>query len=169
MSKGKAALVAAFNELVNVLTVAEDNRVDWKSIQDAAEFSYLLTPKQFSNIKTICNEQGWPVVNVRGIHITLASVQHVLSARKKKDRLSNKLVAQILELAYHDLSQVKANKGHAEQALMLNAANRLFLNGQKFHAVAIVAIEEETLTGQIFLAPVTAYHANEAKVRGVLK
>ena len=106
---------------------------------------------------------------MRGIHITLASVQHVFSARKKKDKSSNQFVAQILELAYHDLSQVKANRLHAEQALMLNAAHRLFLDGQKFHAVAIVAIEEDVLTGRKYLAPVTAYHATEAKIRGILK
>lgn len=167
MAYGKSALVNAFKELVDMLVHAKHIGVDWRSIHDAPEFSYVMTAKQFNVVGKICRDKGWPVPNIRGIHITLSAVEHVMSARDVKDGCTPEFIAEIMAFSYHEISQVSINKKHNGQALMFNTQKRLLLNGQKYHALAVVQVSEDPTTGKKYLAPVTAYHASEAKIRGI--
>lgn len=166
-NNGKSALVNAFKELVDILVQAKRLGVDWRSIHEVPEFSYVMTAKQFNVVCRICREKEWTVPNVKGIHITLSAVEHVMSARETKDGCSPAFIAEIMAFSYHEISQVSINKKHDGQALMFNTQKRLLMDGQKYHALAIVQVSEDEATGRKYLAPVTAYHASEAKIRGI--
>lgn len=157
---------AAFETLITILDTARKSRQDWRSIT-APEFSYLLAPKQFNRIQTICREHGWAIPTVRGIHITLEAVDHVRSARQNKDLVTSQFILQILANAYHPKSEVAPNDNeeHTQQAFMFNAGKKLILNGQRYHAAAILELDKDDVTGEVRLNPVTAYHATEAKLR----
>lgn len=148
-----------------MLVNAKNIGVDWHSIHEAPEFSYVLTDKQFNRVVTLCRKAAWGVPNIRGIHITLGAIEHVISSRFVKDGCEPCFVADILVTAYHELSQVAMNKSYGAQALMFNTGKKLSLNGQKYYALAVVEVRK--VNEMVFLAPVTAYHATEAKIRGI--
>lgn len=166
MGYGKLALVDAFKELVDMLVQAKRLGVDWRTISEAPEFTYVMTQKQFNVVCRICKDHGWVVPNIRGIHITLSAVEHVMSAREVKDGCSPAFIAEIMAFSYHEISQVSANRQHNSQALMFNTQKRLLWDGQRYHALAIVQVTDDG-NGRRYLAPVTAYHASEAKIRGI--
>lgn len=128
-------------------------------------FSYLLTPKQFDRVRKICKERGWDVPNQRGVLIDLEAVAHPLDARMTKDRCTVAQVLDILLAAYSPQSQVGLNKPKHAQAIVFNTRQKVRIGKASFYAVAVVKIRVEE--GRKYLAPVTAYHATEAKIRNI--
>ena len=54
------------------------------------------------------------------------------------------------------------NKDRSMQGIILNANERLIkVSGQKYYGMAILQVSENDL------APVTAYHATEAKIKAI--
>jgi stress-induced morphogen len=160
-------LTQAFAELVNMVETLRNIGVPLSSARHPPIFSYLLTLKQQNQVQVICRREGWSVPAHRGIEITLATVDHVYDARKRKDNCDTAFIVSILSAAYSDRSNVGVNKIHDSQVLIFNALKSLFLNGQKFHALAVVQANERN--GKKYLSAVTAYHANEAKIRKIGK
>ena len=68
--------------------------------------------------------------------------------------------------AYNQFAEIYVNKKNGEQAVFLNGIKKLPLNGSIWHGVAIVALDNERDGGK-HIASVTAYHANDRKVRGI--
>ncbi|WP_367672068.1 hypothetical protein [Serratia symbiotica] len=54
---------------------------------NAPLFTYLMTKKQFNELKLICNHQGWPPVS-RGITFLPRTIKHIITARMGKDDLT---------------------------------------------------------------------------------
>ncbi|EHH6290856.1 hypothetical protein NR288_24025 [Enterobacter sp. BT855] len=124
-------------------------------------FTYLMTKKQFNQMKVVCQRNGWDLPTSPAIPITWAMFRHVLSARNSKDKLSWQECAEILATAFSVQSNVYVNRDYSEQTIVLNAARRINVAGAGFFAMAIVDVSENNL------APVTAYHATEAKCRAI--
>lgn len=124
-------------------------------------FTYLMTKRQFNQIKVVCQKNGWNVPTSPTIAITWAMFKHVLSARTMKNKLSWQECAEILSAAFSVQSNVFVNRDYAEQTIVLNAARRISVAGAGFYAMAIVDVSKNNL------APVTAYHATEAKCKAI--
>lgn len=158
----------AIIELVHFVVAVDSGRAP--AGVEAPEFSYLMTPKQFDSVNRLCTERGWPPVTVRGIVVSVDAVRHVLDARQNKDRLSVNEVAEVLAKAYSPRSNIALNKHGAnakydKQTLIFNQHQKVQVGGAKFYAVAILGLESD---GPItHLAPITCYHANEAKMRAI--
>ena len=78
-----------------------------------------------------------------------------------KDKLSWQECAEILATAFSVQSNVYVNRDYSEQTIVLNAVRRINVAGAGFFAMAIVDVSENNL------APVTAYHATEAKCKAI--
>ena len=137
-----------------------------KPTATAPSFTYIMTPKQYDAVRRICGRQGWPVLNCRGILIDPNAVRHPLEQRALKDGCSRVEVEDILIKAYSTRSVAVINRDRHRQAIMLNASQRVRVGGATFYGLAIV--ELKTAGRKNYLAPVTAYHASEAKKRFLL-
>jgi hypothetical protein len=155
------ALAEAFRTLVDLVASMRGAGVPLSQVQHAPLFSYLLTPRQFDRIKRICRSNGWQEPNCRGVLIDLNAVDHPLSARNDKDGCT----AEILLHAYSAYSQIGQNKPKYSQGLVFNTGRKVRVGGADFYAVAVVQVETDG--ARKYLAPVTAYHATEAKIRGI--
>ncbi|MCK3416487.1 hypothetical protein MZH48_07125, partial [Escherichia coli] len=137
--------------------VAEmDNESLPKDVWGTPCFTYLMTRKQFNQMKVICQRNGWDVPTSPAIPITWSMFKHVLSARKSKDKLSWQECAEILATAFSVQSNVYVSRDYSEQTIVLNASCRISVAGAGFFAMAIIDVSENNL------APVTAYHVTEA-------
>ncbi len=129
-------------------------------------FSYLLTKRQRSDIKKVCNEKQWVDPEEKGITLTKDYLEHVLKQRQSKDNVTASDCAVILASAYNKKSKVAINKprfkGDRErdqQALIFNAEESITVgNSNGLYGVAIIEISVKNLS------PVTAYHATRPKV-----
>lgn len=124
-------------------------------------FTYILTRKQFNQMKVVCQRNEWSIPTSPAIPITREMIKHVLSSRKVKDKLSWQDCAEILATAFSVQSNVFVNRDYSEQTIVLNASSRVNVGGAGFYAMAIVDVSENNL------APVTAYHATEAKCKAI--
>lgn len=154
------ALAQAFRALVAHVA-------DGKPAATAPTFTYIMTPKQFDAVRRICVELGWPVLNCPGILVDYNAAQHPLEQRASKDGCSRLEVEDILIKAYSPRSEATTNRDRYQQAIMLNAHQRVRVGGAAFYGLAIV--ELRTAGCRNYLAPVTAYHATEAKKRALLR
>lgn len=152
------ALAHAFKDLV-AHVVAGGSRLA------APSFTYLMTPKQFSAAQKICADNAWPVVNCWGILIDHDAIYHPLQTRVAKDGCSSDEVREILVKAYGPNSIVRINRQRGAQALLLNAHQRVTVGTSSYYSLAV--LEVRTDGHRNYLAPVTAYHATEAKMRAI--
>ncbi|MCU6401185.1 hypothetical protein KW811_22125 [Enterobacter quasiroggenkampii] len=132
-----------------------------QDVWDTPCFTYLLTKKQFNQMKVLCQRNGWNVPTSPAVPITWAMFKHVLSARTSKDKLRWQECAEILATAFSVQSNVFVNRDYSQQTIVLNAVKRIRVGGAGFFAMAIVEVSENNL------APVTAYHATEAKCKAI--
>lgn len=159
------ALADAFRELMDVVVSMRNAGVPLSQVQHAPFFTYLMTPKQFDRIRKICMQKGWEVPNQRGILIDLVAVAHPLDARESKDNCTVEEALAILVAAYSAYSQVGLNKPKHAQAIVFNTGRQVQVAQNKYYAVAVVKVCVEGR--KKYLAPVTAYHATEAKIRNI--
>lgn len=162
---GDESLAEAFRELMNVVISMRNSGVDLRQVRHAPEFTYLLTPKQFDRIKRICRDMRWPEPNRKGILIDLQAVAHPLDSRESKDNCTVDEALEILVNAYCAYSQVGLNKPKHAQGIMFNTGRKVKVGSGSYYALAVVKVCEEG--GIRYLAPVTAYHATEAKIRKI--
>jgi hypothetical protein len=162
---GDESLADAFRELMNVVIAMRNAGVDLNQVQHAPEFTYLLTFKQYDRIKRICREKGWNEPNKRGILINLQAIAHPLDSRESKDGCTPEEALQILVNAYCAYSQVGLNKPKHAQGILFNTGRKVRVGNGSFYALAVVKVCEAG--GITYLAPVTAYHATEAKIRNI--
>lgn len=164
---GEQALRDAFKEnmhLVNNGYVFTDEQ------RTHGLFSYILTPKQCSALKRICNEQGWPPCSSKGITITVYAFAHALKARKTKDGASVDECAEIMAAAYNKRSEIAHNKKRKNQqnkdeaqrqSIILNAQSKINIQGSTKYGLAILQVEKD------FLSQVTAYDATLGKINAM--
>lgn len=155
----------AFNALFDYVVLLPPG----SAVHDAPIFSYLLTPKQKSEIDRVCIENGWPIVNCIGILIDVEAIRHPLATRRAKDRITDDEIKRIIAAAYSPKSLVKANRNHNQQALILNNQRKVPVGkgGTVFYGMAVLEIRTDGARN--YLAPVTCYHASEAKSRAISK
>jgi hypothetical protein len=165
---GRRALEDAFKELVGFVDVLVNAQADLAKVH-APIFTYIMSPKQKSQLDEVCERNGWEKPMRYTIEINALAIAHVLKARQQKDNVPVAFIGEILAAAYNDFSIVRANKAHSEQALFLNPPRKLQFRGTAWYAVAIVAIDGKEETGKRKLKSRTAYHANEAKMRAMEK
>lgn len=168
------ALESAFEDLMKIVLALEASGVPLKEIKHvqnlpnaphAPIFTYLMTPKQFDRIKKICMQNKWAVPNVRGILIDLEAVAHPLDSRSSKDQCTPDEALAILVSAYSAYSEIGMNKPKHAQAIVFNTKRKVQVGNTKYAALAVVEVCVEG--GRKYLAPVTAYHATEAKIRNI--
>ena len=126
-------------------------------------FTYIMTKKQFNRLNVLCQQNGWPRQVCPGIVFSARDIQHVITARIGKDKLSWQEVANILNASYCVRSEVAVNKGRNQQAVVLNSVDDIYVRGQKYYGLAIIQVSTNNL------APVTAYHATKAKIDAIRK
>jgi hypothetical protein len=165
---GRHALEEALKDLVTFVDVLINANVNI-STAHAPVFSYLLSPKQRDDLKKICEMHGWPLPKIFAIEINVPAIAHIIRARLEKDHVTVEFVGEILAAAYSDHARILVNRDHGEQALFLNTPKKLKLNGTVWHAVAIIAIDGKDGKGERRMESRTAYHATEAKARGIEK
>lgn len=163
--RGDESLASAFRELMDVVISMRNAGVSLNQVQHAPEFTYLMTPKQFDRIRRICRENKWPQPNCRGILIDLQAVAHPLESRETKDHCTPEEALAILVNAYCIYSEVGMNRPKHSQAIFFNTARKVRVGKGDFYALAVVKVCEAG--GRRYLAPVTAYHATEAKIRNI--
>ncbi|MEA5672643.1 hypothetical protein VA602_14990 [Pseudomonas sp. MH2] len=163
--RGDLALEDAFRTLMQQVSVMREAGIPLKQVKHAPAFSFLLTPKQLDRVKKICQLKGWPVPNQRGILIDLEAVAHPMASRGSKDNCSAAEVLAILVAAYSAYSQIGLNKPKHSQAIVFNTGRQVVVGGGRFYAVAVVEVRVDG--ARRYLAPVTAYHATEAKIRNI--
>lgn len=139
---------------------------------DAPSFSYLLSPKQFDTINKICQEQGWPQIHVPGVRIDARFVRHVLESRSgSNDRLQvheiKAILAKAISYRCSIVRNAKESKGHHRQSLMFNAQHKVLIRGTRYYALVVLGIKTDASTSRNYLAPITCYHADEAKGRAL--
>lgn len=163
--EGDEALAQAFKDLMSIAISMRDEGTPVSHVKQAPTFTYLMTPKQFSRIRKICMENGWSVPNLCGIQIDLETVSHPLESRAKKNNCSDEEVLSILIAAYSPYSQVGMNRPKNAQGIFFNTGRKVQVGKTKYVAVAIMKVDVEGK--KVRLAPVTAYHATDAKIRGI--
>lgn len=82
---------------------------------------------------------------------------------RAKDGLDWKQVAEVLSASFCTRSEVALNKGRNQQGVILNSFQSINFGKQKYYGMAILQVSENDL------APVTAYHATEAKIKAIKK
>lgn len=158
MAIGDDAVCDAFFYFAEQVDAMGDDTIP-KEVWDTPCFTYILTKRQFNQMKVICQKNDWRIPTSPAVPITWAMFRHVLNARNKKDKLSWQDCAAILSAAFSVQSHVFVNRDYNEQTVVLNATRRIKVGGAGFFALAIVDVSENKL------APVTAYHATEAKCK----
>lgn len=159
---GEQDLALAFHALFDFVATAP---ASGERDSDAPSFTYLLTPKQMSEINARCKSEGWPPITCRGIPISPNAIRHALQARSGKDQLTEAEVRKIMIAAYSQDCTIHVNRGRDKQAVVLNARRKVQIGATAYNAMAIVQVT--ATTSRNYLAPVTAYHAAEAKVRAI--
>ncbi|NWE43579.1 hypothetical protein HX875_29160 [Pseudomonas yamanorum] len=162
---GDAALADAFRELMAIVVSMRDAGVSLDQVQHAPVFTYLMTPKQFDRIRKICKQQNWTVPNRRGILIDLQAIAHPLESRETKDNCTPEEALEILAKAYSPYSQIGLNKPKNAQGIIFNTGRKVKVGAGSYYALAVVKVCQEG--AEKYLAPVTAYHATEAKIRNI--
>ncbi|MCU1791095.1 hypothetical protein CUU54_19855 [Pectobacterium polaris] len=126
-------------------------------------FTYILTKRQLNQLNVICKKEGWPRQTCPGITIYPQQIKHIITSRAK-DGLNWIQVVDILSASFCTRSEVAMNKDRNMQGVILNANERLStIPAQKYFGMAILQVSENDL------APVTAYHATEAKIKAIKK
>lgn len=167
--RGSLSFEEAMRNIINVVNVLRSTPIPISQLGYEHGFTYLLTRKQVDAVKAVCAEQGWEVPFCSGIEINASTVNHILDSRLAQKGVTVEFVADIMIAAYSDTAEIYVNKYHeknGEQAVFLNSKKKLPLDGAKFSAVAIVALDNQR-QGEKRLASVTAYHADDRKVRGI--
>lgn len=133
----------------------------------APEFTYLLTQRQLDEVNRICEASGWPIINCWGIHIDINAIRHPIDARSYKDSIGHDEIKAIIRKAYSPRSMIRRNKhaSHDHQALIFNTHQKIKIGSTSYHGMAV--LEVRTQGARNYLAPVTCYHATEAKVRAI--
>jgi len=167
------ALAARFQALVDfVANQCSSGLPD----SEAPEFGYLLTPKQGDEIDRLCDASGWARLTTYGVMISVDDVRHILESRMSKDGLTPAEIGLVVAKAYSPRSLVIANppsqdsssvRRSDQQSLMLNTQQKVVLGPMKYYGVAVLEIKAEG--PRRYLAPVTCYHATEAKKRRIFK
>lgn len=161
---GEVALDVAFDDLMSICTALEQAGLHVRSAKSAPVFSYLLSPKQYAQVRQLASEEGWPVPNCRGILIDLNAINHPRESRAKES-VSAQQTAEILKVVYGKFSRLGVNKKYDKQALIFNSGKALNWNGTNYYAVAVLVVDEKD--GRVFLRPVTAYHSTDAKIKKI--
>lgn len=161
----------AIRDLVSIVMTFRNTGASIKLARNMPSFSYLLTKKQRDKIDQICAQQGWQKTECRGVEINASTMNHILDSRLAQG-VSAQFVADILVAAYCQFSEIHVNKKYRdeenkEQAFFLNGIKKLKFANVTWNAVAVVAIDNANAEGERQLASITAYHADEAKVRKI--
>lgn len=161
----------AIRDLVSIVGAFRKTGTNIKLAPAMPSFSYLLTKKQQEKIHKICALEGWEKTECRGVEINASTVNHILDSRLAQG-VSEEFVADILVAAYNQFSEIHINKKYKdeenkEQAFFLNGIKKLRFADVTWNAVAVVAIDNSNEAGERQLASITAYHADEAKVRKI--
>lgn len=165
-NQGDSSLADAFRSLIHqVIAIGASSTPRQKHVQ-LAEFTYLMTDKQFDRIRSICMKRGWPIPNCRGIHIDREAVAHPLRTRMQKDSCTVEEVLQILICAYCGYSEIGLNKPKHAQGIIFNRGRSVRVGGGHYRALAVFRLCE--VRGRRFLAPVTAFHTTDAKIRKIV-
>ncbi|MDF2780033.1 hypothetical protein [Pseudescherichia sp.] len=164
MAKGDDALQDAIGFYTQwVYSIASAGQKIMQDEWDRPLFSYLLTKKQLNQLNVICKNHGWPHQTCQGITIYPRYIQHILTSRAR-DGLNWIQVAELISASFCTCSEIALNKDRNMQSVMLNASKRLSsIRGQAYYGMAILQVSENDL------APVTAYHATEAKIKAIKK
>jgi hypothetical protein len=162
---GDEAIAEAFRALMAMAVALRDAEVPLSSVHHSPNFTYLMTPKQFDRIKKICCKHRWDVPNQRGILIDLEAVAHPLDSRVSKDNCTPEEAVNILIAAYSAYSEIGLNRPKHSQAIVFNTNRGVMVGQTRYAALAVVKVCNEG--GRKYLAPVTAYHATEAKIRDI--
>ncbi|KOB09313.1 hypothetical protein AE923_08845 [Xanthomonas arboricola] len=157
-------LARAFAQLFNFARALPAAR---KNIAVAYTFSYLMTPKQVDEINRVCSDQAWPQITVRGIEITIAAIDHICESRSTKDALTDEQILEIIIKAYNPRSIIRTNRNHEQQSLLFNTHQKVKVGEGMYHGLAVLQLR--TAGPITYLAPVTCYHATEAKIRAISK
>jgi len=128
-------------------------------------FTYLMTNKQFNELNVICGRYHWPLPANRGITFFPHVIKHILTARSGKDQLTWQQCAALLAASLSSRSSIAVQKNHDQQVIVLNSMEvlRIGRTQEKYRGMLIV---EVTIND---LAPITAYHASEAKSLAIMK
>lgn len=163
--RGDATVAQAFRALIDHALRLEQEGLRLDQAGHVSEFTYLLTAKQFDRVRKICRQQHWPEPNCRGIRFDLEAIRHSLLARQMKDGCTVDEVLEILTSAYCSQSQVGLNKPKHSQMMMFSGGRKVQVGKTRYQAVAVIKVRQEG--ARKYLAPVTAFHATEAKVRSI--
>lgn len=165
MTPGEGALHEAFRNYTTTIFsfTSTDQRMPDEEWNEPF-FTYLMTKKQFAQAKRICLAQGWPPLEHPGIPIRASFIAHVLKSRGGKDDLDLAQVIEVLISAFNKRSEIYLWDENEQQGIMINASDKLkSIKSKTYYGTAI-------LQATIYdLAPVTAYHATEAKITTVRK
>ncbi|WP_314421607.1 hypothetical protein [Pseudescherichia vulneris] len=164
MAKGDDALQDAIGFYTHwIYSIASTGQKIRQEKWDRPLFTYLLTRKQFNQLNVICKVNGWPHQTCQGITIYPRHIQHILASRAG-DGLNWVQVAELISASFSTCSEIALNKDRNMQSVMLNASKRLSsIKGQAYYGMAILQVSKNDL------APVTAYHATEAKIKAIKK
>lgn len=164
MAKGDDALQDAIGFYTQqIYRIASAGHKIMQEEWDRPLFTYLLTRKQFNQLNVICKANGWPHQACQGITIYPRHIQHILTSRAG-DGLNWVQVAELISASFCTCSEIALNKDRNMQSVMLNASKRLSsIKGQAYYGMAILQVSKNDL------APVTAYHATEAKIKAIKK
>lgn len=164
MAKGDDALQDAIGFYTHwIYSIASTGQKIRQEKWERPLFTYLLTRKQFNQLNVICKANGWPHQTCQGITIYPRHIQHILASRAG-DGLNWLQVAELISASFCTCSEIALNKDRNMQSVMLNASKRLSsIKGQAYYGMAILQVSENDL------APVTAYHATEAKIKAIKK
>ncbi len=95
----------------------------------------------------------------------LQAVAHPLASRSRKDGCTPQETLSILVNAYCAYSQIGLNKPKHTQGILFNTGRKVRIGDAMYFAVAVLQVCTEG--GEKYLAPVTAYHATEAKLKNI--
>lgn len=85
MLPGEEGLTQAFDDF---MIQTESGQLDAEATSQGL-FSYILTKRQRSEIKKVCNENQWVDPEEKGITLTKDYFEHVLKQRKVKDKVTS--------------------------------------------------------------------------------
>lgn len=164
---GKEAFEEAMKHIVDFVYQLRMAKASIKTV-DAhyASFCFLLTQKQQDAIKKICLKEGWEIPHCKGVEINVSTIDHILSSRMDDSGVSPEFITSILLASYNQFSEVFLNKKNGEQAIILNSIKKLPLNNTAWYAMAIISLEAR-IGGIKQLKSITAYHADDKKIRGI--
>lgn len=179
---GKEAHEQAIRDLVQIVaTLRATGSIAATQLGAEYSFTYLLTKRQIEAIEKVCSAHSWTLPFCKGIEINASTVNHILDSRLK-DGVTSDFVAEVMIAAYNQFAEIHVNKNYlpsnknnnnqhnrtGEQAIFLNGIRKLSWRGAPWHAVAIVALDN-IVEGEKRISCITAYHADEKKIRGIRK